>query len=83
MRQSETEQSDARTLESFWTAMREEHLRLTLMLHGNFIRALTLFEVERDGLPRARARSKLFEERLRKYVGSIDPGNPRNPTEPR
>lgn len=79
MPQSETEQTDARTLESWWAAMREEHLRLTLMLHGNFIRALTLFEVERDGLSRAKARSKLFDERLRKYVGSIDPANPAEP----
>jgi hypothetical protein len=32
--------------------MSEDDFRWTLMWHGNFIRELTLFEVERDGLER-------------------------------
>jgi hypothetical protein len=47
-----TEESDRRI------SMSEDDFRWTLMRHGDFIRELTLFEVERDGLGRTRRRTQ-------------------------
>lgn len=79
---SELDESRAR-FEADMRRMREEHFRWLLMWHGDFIRDLTLIEVERNGLRRAKARSKILDERRRAYVASIDPANRKNSVEPR
>ncbi|MBI3492727.1 MAG: hypothetical protein HY047_13260 [Acidobacteria bacterium] len=63
--------------------MEEEHFRWLLMWHGDFIRRLTLIEVERDGLRLVKARTKVLDKRRLAYVASIDPANRKNSVEPR
>ena len=46
--------------------MTVKDLRCMLRFHGDFVRELTLFEVARDGLARARQRSKVLL-RLRRF----------------
>lgn len=84
MPQSRIEQS-GRCLcaSSEWASIREDHFRWLLMWHGDFVRRLTLFEVERDGLRLAKARSKVLDERRQAYVASIDPKNRKKSAEPR
>ena len=55
-------------------SMTVEHCRWLLMWHGDFMRELTLFEVERDGLKRCRDRSTSRDERRRACLRSIEPG---------
>ena len=81
-----TPQSEAQSgsrHESPWRVAMDEHFRYLLMWHGDFIRQLTLFEVERDGLRRANARTKIFDKGRLDYLASIHPKNRKDSTEPR
>ena len=55
-------------------SMTEDDLRWTLMSHGDFIRELTLLEVEWDGLERARMRTQKHDDRRRAFLRSLEDG---------
>ena len=57
-------------------SMSEDDFRWTLMWHGDFIRELTLLEVERDGLRRARQHTEKHDDRRRAFLRSIEDGRP-------
>ncbi len=52
-------------------SMSADHFRWLLMWHGDFVRRLTLIEVERFGLSYAKRNCRKLDRRRRKFLGLL------------
>jgi hypothetical protein len=51
--------------------MSEDHFRWLLMWHGAFVRDVTAIEVGRDGLERAKQRTRLMDRRRKAFLKRV------------
>ena len=59
-----------------WVSMPEDHFRWLLMWHGDFVRELTLLDVQCNGMKCAREHARMSDERRRAFLQSIDGNRP-------